>query len=39
MEKMSWTDGVKNVEVLYGVKEKVKEERIILRTIKRRKAK
>jgi hypothetical protein len=34
MEKISWTDRVKNEEVLQGVKE----ERNILKTIKRRKA-
>jgi hypothetical protein len=35
MEKISWTDRVKNEEVLY----RVKEERNSLHTIKRRKAK
>ena len=34
MEKMSWTDRVRNEEVLY----RVKEERNIIHTIKRRKA-
>jgi hypothetical protein len=34
MEKISWTDRVRNVEVLHGVKEDTN----ILRTIKRRKA-
>jgi hypothetical protein len=34
MEKISWTDRVRNEEVLHGVKE----ERNILHTIKRRKA-
>jgi hypothetical protein len=34
MEKISWTDRVRNEEVLH----RVKEERNILRTIKRRKA-
>jgi hypothetical protein len=34
MEKISWTDRVRNEEVLH----RVKEERIILHTIKRRKA-
>jgi hypothetical protein len=33
MEKISWTDRVRNEEVLHGVKE----ERNILRTMKRRK--
>jgi len=33
LEKMSWTDRVRNVEVLYEVKE----ERNILQTIKQRK--
>jgi hypothetical protein len=35
MEKMSWTDHVRNEEVLH----RVKEERNILQTIKRRKGK
>jgi hypothetical protein len=34
MDKMSWTDRVRNEDVLHGVKK----ERNILRTIKRRKA-
>jgi hypothetical protein len=34
MEKISWTDCVQNEEVLHGVKE----ERNILRTVKRKKA-
>jgi hypothetical protein len=34
MEKISWTDGVRNEEVLH----RVKEERNIVHTIKRRKA-
>jgi hypothetical protein len=35
MEKISWTDGVRNEEVLH----RVKEERNILHTVKRRKGK
>jgi hypothetical protein len=35
MEKISWTDRVKNVEVLH----RVKDERIIVPAVKRRKAK
>jgi hypothetical protein len=34
MEKISWTDRVRNEEVLHGVKE----ERNIIHTVKRRKA-